>query len=179
MIDNSEGATRRAMLALGAAGVAGAPMAALAAAPAGRVVPGVEFVYEAIADLGPAQNLGQTPQGMRRQIPVLGGSFEGPRIKGKIHAGAVDYQLVRTDGFTQISAVYTIETDDGVLIHVNNHGVIRAIDKPPPEGYGRTQPEFEAPNGKYGWLNEAVFIGTLGRGPGPGSQVRIGIFKVI
>jgi len=171
-------ATRRALLAAGAAITAAAPFAAMAAAPAGRPVPGVEFVYEAIADLAPPQVLGQTPLGMRRQIPILGGTFEGPKIKGTILAGGVDYQLVRPDGFTQIEATYTIQTHDGVYIHVHNHGVIRDIDKPAPQGYARTIPEFEAPNGPYGWLNEAVFVGTLARVVGPKSQVRIGIFRV-
>jgi len=180
MTDTAKGAaTRRALLTAGAAAGAAAPLAAMAAAPAtARTVPGVEFVYEAIADLAPAQVLGQTPLGLRRQIPILGGTFQGPRIKGTILAGGVDWQLVRPDGFTTIEAIYTIQTSDGVLIHVNNHGIIRDIGKPAPQGYGRTIPEFEAPNGPYGWLNEAVFIGTLAPVAGPKPQVKIGIFRV-
>ena len=169
-------ATRRAVLAAGAA----TPAGALAAGAPGLTgeTPGVEFVYEAIADLAPAQTLGQTPFGMRRQVPILGGTFAGPRIKGTILAGGVDWQLARPDGFTAIEAIYTIQTHDGVLIHVRNHGVIRDINKPSPQGYGRTIPEFEAPNGPYGWLNEAVFVGTLALNPGPKFQVKIGIFRV-
>ncbi len=177
MTDRDDAATRRALLIAGAAAGAAAPLSAIAAAPT-RVTPGVEFVYEAIADLAPAQVLGQTPLGQRRQIPILGGTFEGPRIRGTILAGGVDWQLVRPDGFTAIEAVYTIQTHDGVYIHVNNHGVIRDIDKPAPQGYARTIPEFEAPNGPHGWLNESVFIGTLGRVAGAKPQVRIGIFRV-
>ncbi|MEO6340167.1 MAG: DUF3237 domain-containing protein [Caulobacteraceae bacterium] len=169
-------ATRRTVLAAGAA----TPVSALAAAPSGLTgeTPGVEFVYEAIADLSPALTLGQTPFGMRRQVPILGGTFAGPRIKGTILAGGIDWQLIRPDGFTTIEATYTIQTHDNVLIHVRNHGVIRGLDKAPPERYGRTIPEFEAPNGAYGWLNEAVFVGALGLNPGSKSQVKIGIFRV-
>ncbi len=170
-------ATRRTVLAAAAATPAGALAAAPAAGPSGET-PGVEFVYEAIADLSPALTLGQTPYGLRRQVPILGGTFAGPRIRGTIVAGGVDWQLVRTDGFTAIEAIYTIQTHDGVLIHVRNHGVIRALNKAPPERYGRTIPEFEAPNGPYGWLNEAVFVGTLDSHPGPTPQVKIGIFRV-
>lgn len=170
-------ATRRTVLAAAAATPVGALAAAPGAGPSGET-PGIEFVYEAIADLAPSLTLGQTPFGMRRQVPILGGTFAGPRIKGTILAGGIDWQLVRPDGFTAIEAIYTIQTHDGVLIHVRNHGVIRDINKPPPQGYGRTIPEFEAPNGPYGWLNEAVFVGTLAPNPGPKFQVKIGIFRV-
>ena len=176
VIETRGAATRRTVLAAAAA----APVGAFAASPTGLTgeTPGIEFVYEAIADLAPALTLGQTPFGMRRQVPILGGTFAGPRIKGTILAGGVDWQLSRPDGFTAIEAIYTVQTHDGVLIHVRNHGVIRAINKPAPEGYGRTIPEFEAPNGPYGWLNEAVFVGTLAPHPGPTPQVKIGIFRV-
>jgi hypothetical protein len=176
-IETKGAATRRTVLAAAAA----APVGARAASAPGLTgeTPGVEFVYEAIADLSPALTLGQTPFGMRRQVPILGGTFAGPRIRGTIVAGGFDWQLARPDGFTVIEAIYTIQTHDGVLIHVRNHGVIRALDKAPPERYGRTIPEFEAPNGPYGWLNEAVFVGTLAPNPGLKPQVKIGIFRVI
>lgn len=35
----------------------------------------------------------------------------------------------------------------------------------------------EAPNGRYDWLNKAVFVGTLA--PGAPRSVRIRVFKLI
>ena len=56
------------------------------------------FVFEEVATLAPAQVLGETPTGRRQAIPITGGSFSGPGIKGRILPGGADYQLVRSDG---------------------------------------------------------------------------------
>jgi hypothetical protein len=77
------------------------------------VLPGTEFVYEAVFDLQPVMMLGQGPLGERRIIPISGGVFAGPRIKGKVLPGGADRQLVRTDGAHILNALYELQTDDG------------------------------------------------------------------
>ena len=61
------------------------------------VLPKSEFVYEALFYLEPVMMLGQGPLGERRIIPIVGGVFAGPRIKGKVLPGGADRQLVRQD----------------------------------------------------------------------------------
>ena len=41
---------------------------------------------------------GMTPYGERRIINILGGTVEGPKLKGRILPGGADWQIVRTDG---------------------------------------------------------------------------------
>ena len=54
------------------------------------------------ATLGPPMEMGQGQAGIRRIIPITGGTFEGPGIKGTIIAGGWDWQLARADGCTDI-----------------------------------------------------------------------------
>lgn len=135
-------------------------------------------VFEEVATLAPAQVLGKTPNGRRQSIPITGGRFSGPGISGRILPGGADYQLVRSDGTVQIDAEYTLETDDHVLIHVRNVGLI----KPGAKGsapYAWAAPRFDAPNGRYGWLNDAIFVSHIGGAGDPAHPaVKITVWRV-
>ncbi|MGB3801967.1 MAG: DUF3237 domain-containing protein, partial [Lewinella sp.] len=106
--------------------------------------------------------LGPTPHGERVIIPITGGTFLGPKMKGTILAGGADYQYVGMDGQrTELNAIYTIRTDDGVLIQVQNTGVLHVQEDigGTPEVYFRAAPKFEAPTDSiYDWLNNAIFV---------------------
>jgi len=86
--------------------------------------PGLELLYRSVVTLSPAVELGETPRGVRRFIPITGGTIEGPRIKGEILPGGWDWQLTRKDGCTEIIADYFLKTDDGVVINIVNSGVL-------------------------------------------------------
>ena len=89
-------------------------LTAAAQAPAG---PETEFVMQLKVTLGQAYTVGDTPQGRRTVIPITGGTFEGPLLKGTILNGGADYQLA--DGSrTTLEAIYSIKTDDGVYIQI-------------------------------------------------------------
>ncbi|CAM8672785.1 DUF3237 domain-containing protein [Sphingobium sp.] len=142
--------------------------------------PGLDFVYEAIVTLEPTQEFGPTPLGTRRRIPITGGSFAGPRIRGAVLAGGADWQLQRADNWTVIEADYMMRTDDGTPIHVRNVGLTNSRVSGAPSRYLRTVPSFEAPTGPHDWLNQAIFIGTLGPPPedAPKPSVRIRVYRV-
>ena len=136
--------------------------------------PKIEFIFEAKVTLDPAQELGITTYGKRRIIPITGGTFEGPTMKGTIVSGGADWQTVRADGTADLEARYTLKTDDGVLIYIQNKGVRHA--KPdvlarlakgekvdPKEYYMRTSAIFEVAEGKYAWLNKVVVVSTGAR----------------
>ncbi len=151
------------------------------AQPTAAPEPRLEFAFEEIVTLGQALAPGKTPYGSRNMIPITGGTFEGPGIKGTIVPGGWDWQLVRADGCVDIKADYMLKTDDGVIINVINTGVLcmpRSGETPSP---ARTHPRFEAPEGKYAWLGRTAFIGTLegARGPNGEAAVKIRFYKAV
>lgn len=119
--------------------------------------PDLEYVCELRVKIGNAYTVGQTAHGTRVVIPILGGTFEGPKMKGEVLSGGADYQLVDSkNGRNEVEAIYSIKTDDGVYIHIRNCGIIKQGS----DGfYFRTAPKFEAPqDSKYDWLNNAIFV---------------------
>ena len=160
----------RAKILIGTILAAGAANVAAQDAPS----PALEFVFQETVSLGKAVEVGKTARGTRRIIPITGGHFEGPNIKGEVMPGGWDWQLTRADGCTDVKADYFLKTDDGVVINVVNTGVICTGEGGAPLPV-RTHPVFEAPRGKYEWLSQAAFVGTLGLAPpsaGPAVLIR-------
>lgn len=123
--------------------------------------PQLEFALQLKVTLGQAFSIENTQHGRRTVIPITGGTFEGPDIKGTILNGGADYQLANAQGRTELEAIYCIKTDDGVYIHVRNRGIIAGGQDADgkPTFYFRAAPQFEAPaDSKYGWLNNALFV---------------------
>ena len=123
--------------------------------------PQLEFALQLKVTLGQAFSIENTQHGRRTVIPITGGTFEGPGIKGTIINGGADYQLANAQGRTELEAIYCIKTDDGVYIHVRNRGIIASGQDADgkPSFYFRAAPQFEAhADSKYGWLNNALFV---------------------
>ena len=123
--------------------------------------PQLEFALQLKVTLGQAFSIENTQHGRRTVIPITGGTFEGPGIKGTIINGGADYQLANAQGRTELEAIYCIKTVDGVYIHVRNRGIIAGGQDADgkPTFYFRAAPQFEAPaDSKYGWLNNALFV---------------------
>ena len=124
--------------------------------------PQLEFALQLKVTLGEAYSCGETQHGQRTIIPITGGTFEGPNIKGTIINGGADYQLNnKATGRTELEAIYCIKTDDGVNIHVRNRGIINSgkDEQGNPTFYFKAAPQFEAPvDSKYAWLNNAIFV---------------------
>lgn len=136
--------------------------------------PDMQLLFEARGALEPAIVVGQTPEGLKRVVPIVGGTFTGPRIRGSLVPGGADWQYVRSDGVTVVEARYLLRTDDDVLIEVHNRGlrhgpeeVMRRLaageNVDPGEYYFRAAPSFTAPAGKYEWLNRSLFLCTGAR----------------
>jgi hypothetical protein len=142
-----------------------APRASFGADNVQIETPTLEWVMTVKATIDAAIEMGKTPSGQRRVIPISGGSFEGPVLKGAVMPGGEDWQLVRDDGTTLLDAQYALRTEDGTIIRVHNavtvnQQVVQGESKTPTR-YARSSVRFEAPIGKYDWLNKAVFVGTL------------------
>ena len=101
------------------------------------------------------QEIGSTPQGALTIFPVVGGSFEGDRLRGKVLAGGGDWVNDRGDGTFTLDLRVTLETDDGGLIHMTFTGV-----RDDAHNYFRTVPRFETAAPKYTFLNRLLAVGT-------------------
>jgi hypothetical protein len=124
--------------------------------------PQLEFALQLKVTLGDSYDVGETQHGQRIVIPITGGTFEGPAIKGTIINGGADYQLAnKALNRTELEAIYSIKTDDGVYIHVRNRGIIWSGKDAQgnPSFYFKAAPQFEAPaDSKYAWLNNSLFV---------------------
>ena len=131
-----------------------------------------EFALEARVTIGDALVVGSTPGGLRRVVPITGGSFEGPKLRGRVLPGGHDRQLFRMDGTLEVEASYTLEVEDGCLVVITNRGLWRGSPEvgarlmqgesvDPSEYYFRTRAELEAPAGSpHAWLSKSIFVGT-------------------
>ena len=137
--------------------------------------PRTEFVYEAIVDIAPSMDLGVGPLGQRAMVPITGGTFEGPDIRGRVLPGGADRQLVRDDGFRLLDALYELETDDGAVITVRN----RVMIAPGSDQRPLSMLEITAPAGRYGWLNRSVHVGTLNSLRPERAAVLIRVFRLV
>ena len=151
--------------------------------------PKLAFAFEIKIKVEPGKGFetGDTPKGFRRLIPIVGGSFEGPDIKGTVLPGGYDLQLLRNDNVIEIDARYVLQTDDGASITIVNRGLrhagkevmqqmISGIEVSPSLYYFRSVPQFETGNEKYGWLNTSVFVASGIRKP---AEVIISVFKIL
>ena len=117
------------------------------------------------------QQLGEVPHGIRSIVPVTGGDFEGPRLRGKILPGGGDWLLLRADGVLELDLRITLETDDRALVYMTfqglRHGspdVMAALGRgevvDPARYYFRTVPRFETSADTYAFLNRIVTVGV-------------------
>jgi uncharacterized protein DUF3237 len=145
-------------------------------APLPSQFPGLKLAFELRAKVGPPADLGQVTHGTRRIVPILSGTFEGPALRGRIVPGGADWQIVREGGFTELDTRYTLETDQGKLIYVQNRGIRRAAPEvmekllsgaavDPALVYFRTVPVFETSAPELEWLQSSIFIGVGERYP--------------
>ena len=112
--------------------------------------------------------IGETPAGLRRVIPITGGTVTGPRLNGRVQAGGADFQILKRDDVTELEARYVIETAHG-LVYVVNTGVrsgpkavmdalARGEKVDPALVYFRAVPRFETAAPELQWLTRKIFI---------------------
>jgi hypothetical protein len=149
--------------------------------------PGLEFFLQLKVAIGPTLDLGPGPAGVRRTVPITGGTFAGPLMRGIVLPGGADWQIAESESLTFVDAQYVIETDDGVRIQVRNSGtrhgppeVLRRIAAGEPvaadEYYFRTSPRFFPPHGRYDWLRQSVFVASAERSS---DLVVVNVWKIL
>jgi Protein of unknown function (DUF3237) len=108
-------------------------------------------------NVAPTHDLGAGPHGSRVTYPIVGGSFEGERLRGKVLAGGDDWTIKRADGVIELDLRVTLQTDDAALIHMTFEGI--RDDGAPGAPYFRTLPRFETAEPKYAFLNRLLAVG--------------------
>jgi hypothetical protein len=153
----------------------------------GETLPQLEFIFAAHAKVDPPLDLGDVGKGGRRIVPITGGDFLGPQIRGTVLPGGADWQILRHDGVAELEARYTLRTDDGALIYVRNvalrHGpaeVIAALaaGRPvdPASYYFRGATFFETSAGRYAWLTKHIIVCTGEREP---ASVKLKFYQLL
>ena len=143
-----------------------------------------EHVWDAKVKIAGLINIGNSKRGTRRAIPITGGTFIGPKIKGEVLSGGEDCQLVRPDGDTELNARYFLKTSDGYTILITNQ-VLMHIPKTGENRtpYTKSVIDIEAPSDSpYDYLNHAIYIGTLEMPmikAGEDPYVIIGVYKLL
>jgi hypothetical protein len=102
----------------------------------------------------PTEEVGLTPRGRLFIFPILSGSFEGDRLRGKVLAGGADWATATGDDTFELDLRATLETDDGALIYLTFTGV-----RDDARQYLRTLPRFEAAAPQYDFLNRLLAVG--------------------
>ena len=138
--------------------------------------PKLTFAFELRAQVGAPVEIGEVPHGRRRIVPILGGTVKGPQLNATVLPGGADWQLIQPDGFSELDTRYTLETDKGQRVYVQNAGIRHAAPDvmrkllageivDPKLVYFRTVPTFETQAPHLQWLTRAIFIGTGERHP--------------
>lgn len=139
--------------------------------------PALVFAFELRAKVADPVVIGQVPHGLRRIVAITGGTVSGPLMKGEVvpNSGA-DWQMIQPDGFSELDTRYTLRSDSGELVYVQNAGIRHA----PPEVmkrlnagevvdpklvYFRTVPKFETNAPGLQWLTRSIFVGVGERSP--------------
>ncbi len=147
-----------------------------------------EFLCTLTGFVAPPRDVGTTPRGIRRYYPAIGGSFEGPRLRGEVLPDGGDWLLTRPDGVLEQDVRITLKTDDNAFIYVRysgmRHGKPEVMAKlargetvDPSEYYFRISPLFETGAQRYAWLNTILAIGVGERLPP--NMVRYAIFEIL
>jgi hypothetical protein len=129
--------------------------------------------------------VGQLTSGLRRVVPITGGTVSG-LFSGRVLPGGADMQLIRSETETEVEARYLLESDDGELVTVHNLGLRTGSaediarlrrDEPvdPARIYFRATPRFETASPRLARLTTHVFVGTGTRQP---RSVTFDVFEV-
>lgn len=144
--------------------------------------PGLEFLYSLNCTLGERFSTGVGPYGDVRVIPITGGTFEGPKIKGMrdlksfqlfrpiyllttfstgevLNLGA-DWNYLDNQGVSHPDTRYSLRTDDGENIYIKTAGSNQG------DGLTHLRGIYETGSEKYFWLNYVTAVGILRSGGG-------------
>ena len=134
--------------------------------------PAFEYLGTLHAETGARTVVENGPQGTRTIVQVVGGRFEGPRLKASVQAPAGDWITNRTDGSYRLDVRLTLKTDDGALILVTYNGVGQTTST---GASLRMAPLFETGDSRYVWLTRLQAVGI---GERVGTTVKYDVYAL-
>ena len=134
--------------------------------------PVFEYLGTLRAEIGTRTVLENGPQGTRTIVQIVGGRFEGPRVKASVQTPAGDWITNRADGSYRLDVRLTLKTDDGALILVTYNGIGQTKDG---GASLRCAPLFESGDSRYAWLTRLQAVGV---GERAGSTVSYDIYAL-
>ena len=134
--------------------------------------PEFEYLGTLRADIGTRTIIENGPQGTRTIAQVVGGRFEGPRLKATVQTPAGDWITNRPDGSYRLDVRLTLKTDDGALILVTYNGIGQTTEA---GASLRTAPLFETGDSRYLWLTRLQAVGV---GERAGTTVTYAIYAL-
>ena len=156
-------------------------------AEAALAAPGLARFADLSVQVGAPIEVGAVGHGVRRVIPILGGTCAARDWSARVLAGGADFQLIVNERMARLEARYVLETDAGDRIFVRNDALrtaapavmarlVRGEPVDPAQVYFRCAPSFEASAPSLAWLMERVFVGTGLRRP---ADVVMRFFEVL
>jgi uncharacterized protein DUF3237 len=120
--------------------------------------PAFEYLGRLRAEIGTRTVVENGPRGTRTIVQIVGGRFEGPRVKASVQTPAGDWITNRPDGSYRLDVRLTLKTDDGALILVTYNGIGQTTVT---GATLRAAPLFETGDSRYAWLTrlQAVAVG--------------------
>ncbi|KAK3944405.1 hypothetical protein QBC46DRAFT_440634 [Diplogelasinospora grovesii] len=117
--------------------------------------PGLTYLYTVNITAGQAAVVGTGPRGNRIVVPIAGGTFAGPKLKGTVLPIGADWELLDSNGNITADVRQTFHTDDGANIQVFETGTSQ------PDGTAHVRLTYETGSSKYYWMNSIVAIGII------------------
>jgi hypothetical protein len=151
------------------------------------VKPQLEFLMRLAVDVGEITSMGEGPLGERRIIGIVGGTFEGPDLRGAVLAGGADWQIVRRDGVLDLDARYALKEERGGVVRVTSQGyrhgppevlaaLARGEEVDPAKYFFRTVMRFETGAPGLEWLNKTIALAGAQR---KARQVLLEAYRVL
>lgn len=137
----------------------------------------LDFLFRLTLQVGVPQMAGTSTSGELRIVPVTGGQFSGPRLRGDVLPGtAADWLRLDPDGSARMDVRLTLRTEDGHVVLMSYTGVrtgpaevlarlARGESVPAGEYYFRTAIRFETGAPDLLWMNRVIAVGTGQRPP--------------
>ncbi len=133
-----------------------------------------EYLCDLTVEVGEILTMGAGPLGERRIVPILGGMFEGPQMRGVVMPGGNDWQIVRTDGVLDVDARYALKEERGGAIRITSQGyrhgppeVLAALGRgeevDPKAYFFRSVLRFETGAPELAFLNKTIAIAKAQR----------------
>jgi hypothetical protein len=143
-----------------------------------RVMQQTELAFDYLCrlsvEVGDVVSMGPGPLGERRVVPILGGTFEGPGLRGDVLGGGNDWQILRRDGVLDLDARYALREQRGAVIRVVSRGyrygptdvlarLARGEEVDPAAYFFRTVLRFETGDSTLSWLNTTIAVASAER----------------